>query len=249
MKLHILSLGMAAAIACGVSLPGAAHADIYLGNGNSGFGGVIGTGSLELTSFGTLVNGSLTRGAGDLNDAGVIYLDSTSGGFASTVTFDDASDGLRRAISGFDGGANRSAVNFNAGFGADFAIAFDQGFGGLWQLQGTGAHLFVADLGLTPTGLPSSPTFDFSFDLSDIGLTPGGSFDFVATYLNSGNAFRSDEAIGDGILAGNPGQMAITFTGSRTFVTAIPEPSSATLVLAGGAWVAFRRRRKATLAA
>ena len=62
--------------------------------------------------------------------------------------------------------------------------------------------------------------------LSDIGLTPGDSFDYVATYLNSSNAFRSDEFYqGAAFAAGNPGTGSATLTSSNTFVSVVPEPS------------------------
>src|SRR4051812_39147009 len=84
----------------------------YSGNGNAGFGGPIGTGSLTLTDDGTTLSGTITKGANGFNDALVIYIDSTAGGFADTSTFSDANDGLRKAISGFDGGGNRSLLTF-----------------------------------------------------------------------------------------------------------------------------------------
>lgn len=244
-RLTVLLASLVLGVAACPSLTSAA---IYTGNGNTGFGDVIGNGSLELTSVGTDINATLTIGAGDLNDALVLYLDTTAGGFATTSTFDDNSDGLRQAISGlnFDG-TNRAVVDFAAGFGADFAIALDNGFAGLWGLSETGSHNFVTALGLSPTGDPSAPTFNFTVGLSSLGLTPGDSFDFVGTYLNGGAGFRSDEAFGPGIVAGNPGQGTIAFTGSNTFVTAIPEPSSylALTAIAVAGWAVRRRRQSA----
>ena len=78
------------------------------------------------------------------------------------------------------------------------------------------------------------------FDFTEIGLSPGDSFDFIGTYLNSSNAFRSDEAFGDGIAAGNPGNSDVTFTSSLTY-TPIPEPSSA--LLGSVALLGLLRRR------
>lgn len=228
------------------AVPTASAGMIFTGNGNGGFGGVFsGSNALELTQNDSVINATLARGAGGFNDAMVFYLDTASGGFANTGTFDDTGDGLRRAISGFDG-TNRSTVNFATGFDADFAIAMDQNFAGLWSLSGTGSHTFVADLNLSPAGTTTSLTYDFDFNLASIGLAPGDSFDFVGTYLNAGNAFRSDEAFGDGIAAGNPGNTAITFTSANTVVTAVPEPSSFALVaICGGAAYVMRRRKLA----
>lgn len=220
-----------------------ASATVFLGNANSGFGGVLGTGMLDFTNTSTVLDGKFTRGAGDLNDAAVIYIDSQAGGFTSTASFDDAGDELRQAISGFDG-ASRSTVNFAPGFDADFAIAFDQGFAGLWQLSGTGMHTFVADGVLSPTDDATATMHTFSFDLSDFGVAPGDSFDFVGTYLNPDGAFRSNEAIGTGLETFAQGANVATFTGSETFnVTAVPEPTAGVLLLCIGGVLGVRRRR------
>jgi hypothetical protein len=129
----------------------------YSGNGNSGFGGPIGQGSLNLTDNGTSVFGTLNKGPNNFNDVLVIYINSVSGGFTDTSGFADANDGLRRAISGFDGGANRSVLTMPGGFSADYAIALgpsSDSFGGLWQLAngGGGSLNFVASVSLTPVG-------------------------------------------------------------------------------------------------
>lgn len=221
-------------------------AAVFAGNGATGFGGVIGDGTLELTQVGTstTINGLLTIGAGDFNDAMVLYFDTVAGGFNSTATFDDTADGLRQAVSGFDG-TNRSAITFDTGFDADFAIAIDAGFGGLWGLAGTGSHSFESVV--SGPFSPADATVSFSFDLSDVGLAAGDSFDFVGTYLNSGNAFRSDEAFGAGIDGlGNVGQAPAAFTSSETFstVSAVPEPASVGMMFFGGGLMAYRRRRK-----
>src|SRR5258708_27704366 len=84
-----------------------ASAATYSGNGNSGFGGPIGLGSLTLTDDGTTVFGTVNKGPNGFNAVLVIYIDSQAGGFSDTSGFADGGDGLRKAISGFDGGANR----------------------------------------------------------------------------------------------------------------------------------------------
>src|SRR3954467_13538885 len=98
------------------------QAATYSGNGNTGFGGPLGTGSLTLSDNGTTVSGTLTRGSGNLNDLVVIYIDPPSGGFNTASGFNDQDDSHRRAISGV-GGFGRSTVNFASGFNADYAIA------------------------------------------------------------------------------------------------------------------------------
>src|SRR5438874_12940091 len=89
-----------------------ALAATYSGNGNSGFSGPIGLGSLTLTDNGTTVSGTVNKGPNGFNDVLVIYLDSVGGGFSDTSGFADGGDGLRKAISGFDGGSNRSLMTF-----------------------------------------------------------------------------------------------------------------------------------------
>ena len=74
----------------------------YSGNGNTGFGDVIGNSSLSLNDDGTTISASLS-GVGSFNNSLVIYIDSKSGGHSSTSSFNDTGDALRRAISGFDG--------------------------------------------------------------------------------------------------------------------------------------------------
>src|SRR6476646_9045193 len=107
----------------------------YSGNENSGFGGPIGLGSLTLTDNGTTVSGTVNKGPNGFNDVLVLYINSTPGGFADTSGFADGADGLRKAISGFDGAANRSLMTFAGGFSPDYAIALgpsSDNFGGLW---------------------------------------------------------------------------------------------------------------------
>src|SRR6266700_5242477 len=120
-------------VSMGVSL----RAATYSGNGNSGFGGPIGLGSLTLTDNGTTVSGTVNKGPNGFNDVLVIYIDSQAGGFADTSGFADGGDGLRKAISGFDGGGNRSLMTFMGGMLPDYAIALgpaSDNFGGMWQL-------------------------------------------------------------------------------------------------------------------
>ena len=193
----------------------------YSGNGNSGFGDVFGsTGSLDINDDGTTITYTLNKGAGTFNDAIVIYIDSKTGGFSDTSTFDDTGDELRKAVSGFDG-TNRAQINFPAGFTADYAIAINVNlvnFGGLWELASTGSHTFVQSVNVSPEDNTSSATYTFDTDFTEIGTTPSSNFKFVATLLNQGNAFRSDEAIGDGISSGNPGNPStVTFSDDRSY--------------------------------
>jgi len=220
----------------------------YNGNGNSGFGGPIGLGSLTLSDNGTTVSGTITKGPNGFNDALVLYIDSVPGGFSDTSGFSDNGDGLRTAISGYNG-SNRSLMTFAPGFQPDYAIALgpaDDNFGGLWQLTSGGANSlpFISSVNLTPTGNNNSATYTFSFNLSSIGLTGGQSFELFGAYT-SDSGYRSYEAIA-GNDTGTQGWNPFTQTGFVTYTTQpVPEPSAAALSMLGGllGLLVFKRRK------
>ena len=245
--MRILSLSYIIAVAVSM-LANTANAApvVYLGNTNAGFGGTVGGGSLSINDVGADLNFVFSRGAGTLGNALVIYIDSVAGGFGSTSSFTDTADGLRRAISGNDDGPNQTVATFASGFNADYAIAFDASFAGLWTLQ-SGSHTFIAALGLSPTGNVAAASHSFSVAQSDLGLGDGASMSFVGTYI-SDTGFRSNEAIGSIGAGGNPGFTGgITFTDSRSFTTtAVPEPTSMILLSVAGLGFAGMRLRKRT---
>lgn len=171
----------------------------YPGNTNDGFGGPVGKGSLAISDNGTTITFMLTKGTNDFNDALVIYIDSKTGGFNSTSGFLDHQDGLRTAISGFDG-TNRSTLNFPVGFEPDYAIAFDKGFGGVWTLQGGSTeHTYLTSGNLTPAGSASSATYTVTVNKTTIGLVDNVVFNFLGTYI-APSGYRSNEAIGDAMV-------------------------------------------------
>jgi uncharacterized protein (TIGR03382 family) len=235
----------AVVVVAGSLVSAAALGATYSGNGNSGFGGPIGLGSLTLTDDGTTVSGTVTKGSNGFNDVLVLYIDSVAGGFADTSGFADGNDGLRKAISGFDGGTNRSLMTFS-GMLPDYAIALgpqSDSFGGLWQLANGGGNSlnYVNSMNLSPTGNANSATYTFSFNLADIGITPnsGASFTILGTYT-SNSGYRSDEAIA-GNDAGTQGWNAFQQTASVTYTT-VPAPGVLALLGLGGVVVGRRRR-------
>ncbi len=192
----------------------------YNGNGNSGFGGVIGTGTLVINDDGTTITMEVTRGSGDFNDAMVLYLDTTPGGRASIDgDVNDQADALRRAIS--SAGDFASVLTFPVGFEPDYAVAVDVNFGGLWSIPpsgpvGDGELPFVTSMNSTLMATTDA-SFTMDVDWTELGLTSGDSFDFIGIYLNPGNGFTSNESFGSPISTGNVADADLEFTGFFTY--------------------------------
>ena len=222
-------------------------ATTYVGNGNSSFGGAIGNGSLEVTdnASGNL-NFTFTKGGSDFNNALVLYFDTTSGGVNNTSGLTDTADGLRRAISGFDSALGRSALTFATGFNADFAIALNGGFAGLWNLSNSADFSFATSANLLRSGGTTNinaSTYSFSLNVTDLGLAAnsGQNFNFFATYISE-SAYRSGETFGASYSdSPAPGWNPFTAAGSNSY-TLVPEPSSSLLMGLGLAGLAVLRR-------
>ena len=250
MKKLLLSTLTAAAFAVGTQSYAQLITNNYPGNGNTSFGGAVGSGSLQIVndSLGAL-NFTYTRGSSDFNNKIVFYIDSAVGGATTTSGFTDTADPLRSAISGLDGGNtnNRSTLNFAGGFGADYALALDDGFAGLWSLSNPSNFTFVTAAGLSPTGTQTNSTYSFSFNVTSIGLTAnsGQSLSFFSTYV-SGTGFRSGETFGASYV-GSPvaGWNTFDAAGSNSFTT-VPEPSTyALLALSAAGLAGYAARRRA----
>jgi hypothetical protein len=228
-----------------------ASAATFNGNGATGFGGPVGTGSLEINDSLTDMSFTLNRGTGTHNDVLVVYLDTQPDGFANTSLFTDSADGGRTAVSGATA-TSRTTVNFAGGFGADYALSIENGFIGVFGLAENGSHTFL--FGEGQSGGNSAPSYTLnltSAQMNQIGITAGSgeTFSFVGTLI-SPTAYRSDESIGASTAIGadggpNPGSNnPLTFTESLTFTT-VPEPGTITLgVLGAVAAVIYGRRRR-----
>ncbi len=211
-------------------------ATLYTGSGTSSFGGALGGSQMSWSDDGSTVTVDFTKGSGNFDKVMVLYLDTVAGGRSSIDSnVNDRGDTLRSGISYMEAGTGRS-LTFSSGFEADYAIAINTEFGGLWSIPPSGA---VGNNGLgyvAGVGNPANTTdssFSFTFDLADIGLSPnsGDSFEFLATYIDPfggiGNlGYASNEGYGSGFPAGDIGQANFSFTGSPlTYVSAIPEAS------------------------
>ncbi|MCO5192140.1 MAG: C25 family cysteine peptidase [Anaerolineae bacterium] len=193
---------------------------------NSGFGDVIGATSelhIDSDSSGNLIMG-LKSGGGALYNEVVIYIDSISGGFNATSSFGDNGDRARSALSSMglaNDLGNRPNLTFAPGFEADYGIYLTHDDAALFDLNSGGdwSHGFIRTLSITPVGPATAGQWEIdNFSLFDFGLTPGDSFDYIATYLNvqdscgdGCDASRSDEFHGVAALAGgNPGYSSTT---------------------------------------
>ncbi len=246
----------------GASVDGTIGAAEFIGRTagvNSGFGDVLGSGSLthiDSDALGNLQLG-LQLGAGAFNDIAVIYIDSVPGGVADLVSLADIAGDHRAAISGDGTDSSFSDLTFAPGFAADYALAWNNISAELYRITAGAAHTFLGDLGAVST---TPGHWETSLSLADIGVSAGGALDYFVTYMNPSNAYRSNE--GTGFLAlsppsndanGNPGNDS-SFPGDSTwtmnedefirFVTAIPEPSTfAFMSLALVGLLTLRRRR------
>lgn len=222
--------------------PTLAHAAIYPGNGATGFGGAVGTGSVSITDSAGGMTITLNRGAGLLNDDLVLYFDTQPGGFVNNSTFADNADGGRTAISGANNG-NPSQTLVNLPFGADFAIGIQNGFIGAFGLASGGNGSLNFLFGQPQSGNNSDPNYSINISplqMLQMGLTAnsGQTFQFVGSYIST-SAYRSNETIGASITvpgdgAGNAGfANPQTFTQALSYRLAVPEPASISLLLLG----------------
>lgn len=245
MTFRIASIFAVSAVVANVS------AATFSGNGATGFGGPVGTGSLTIEDTATDLTFTLNRGTGTLNDVAVIYLDTQPGGFSDTSLFTDTADGGRTAVSGATA-TSRTTVNFAPGFGADYALSIENGFIGVFGLTENGSHTFL--FGAGQTGGNSAPSYTLTLDsaqMDQIGITAGSgeTFGFVGTLISS-TGYRSDETFGASTTTGadggpNPGfNNALTFSETLSY-TVVPEPGVISLGIIGAlAGLIYNRQRR-----
>ena len=228
----------------------------YVGNGATGFGGPVGTGSVTISDSLSGMTITLNRGAGVLNDDLVLYLDTQPGGFNDTSAFMDNADGGRTAISGYNAGnPSQTVAYFTSGFGADYAISIENSFIGVFGLVAGGNGSLNFLFGQGQSGINTDPSYSITISaaqMAQIGLTAGSgqTFDLVGS-LDSTSAYRSDETIGTSVTVPGDGAGNAGFSNPQTFITsdiytlAIPEPSALALFgLSGLAAMRLFRSRK-----
>jgi len=212
-----------------------ASAVLYLGNGRSGFGGPVGSGSLEVTDDGVNLNFTFNRGTGDFNDTLVIYFDSDPNGAGSLPTSGEVGESIfagRRAVVNEYG----SGLVFGPGFQSDYAFS-------LRSAGSTSNHLFTTPAGANANtigfittaavsnfGSATASSYTWTLSLADLGLNAGDSFSFVTSYGNPSDGFgadatfRSNEAFGHDPGAANPGFDGVTISSALSYTT-VPEPA------------------------
>jgi len=202
-------------------------------SGDGGVGVKVTAASATITNSNRITGGSGGTGGAQLFDGYAIYGNPGTGGTYGQPGVDG------KGGAGITG-SNLTIVNSGSiaggigGNGQANAIAFN---GGANSLN------FISSVNLNPTGNANSPTYTFSFNVSQIGLAPnsGASFFMLGTYT-SDSGYRSDEAIA-GNDVGAQGWNPFLQTAFVSY-TIVPEPSAASLLLLGvGALFTLRRRK------
>jgi len=246
-----LAVPLAGAL-CAMAVACTAHAAMtFNGNGASGFGGTLGNGSLSLSDSGGNLTATFNPSGGFSGNDVVVYIDSTPGGFSDTSTFSDNGDGGRESVSAENSGnPSRDLITFPTGFGADFALEFENNtYIGLFGLVSGGNNSLNYITGTAPA---SGGPYTVTFPLADIGVAQGQSFNLVADLIST-TAYGSNETIGSSAVIPDTGSApnagfngSVIFSSSDTYTTAaVPEPASLLVVVAGGFYFMGRRSKSA----
>lgn len=244
-----------------VALPLSGHAATFVGNGSTGFGGVLGTGQLDITDNGSSLNFNFTKGSGAFSDFLVLYFDApnTSSGATILGTSGDIGapfDGRRAIVNEFGSGISAMPSSFTASHA--FALKSNGSTSNhMFTIANNSTNAdtlgFVNTYSVSNFGNTSASSYSWSIPFADLGLSQSVSandtFKFFATYLNPNGgggadaSFRSNEALtGENMGGSNIGFSNYSFTQSFSY-TVTPEPSRTMLGLLGVVGLLLRRRR------
>lgn len=259
MKICLRSL--AAGVLAFICLTGTSRATTYPGNGNAGFNGAVGTGSLSLTNnangdfvFAFTLGGFQTSFGG--NDL-VIYVDNNKGNGIGTGTasLTDTADGGRQAVSEYSG-TNRSTTNFAGLLNPQFGLDLSVNNASVYSLVNNGSFGFNAgqtvggasQSGATYTvttgnGNSTSTVLTFTVPATALGLTANttGALKLFALQVSETGYSSNEGTVG---ITGNLGYgNTQTITSVNNFAV-VPEPSVCILAAMGGTALAVMRRRQ-----
>ena len=207
----------------------------YHGNGLGG--GTIGNGTLQMSNTISTVRGVFTKGPGTFGDSLVIFVDTVPGGLTTTANLYNNANRMEIGVSGYK--TSRSVATFAPGFGADYAIVLGiNDYTGVYKLVDDPGGPYIqqvrAPIYVNPKDNGNLPSYYFTFDWTDIGLTAANTnfFKFESTYVTSNGGRSLDSFEG---LTGTAGFGSITFTNYDTYgVEPIPENANTALAIFGG---------------
>jgi hypothetical protein len=212
-KIQRYPLPVALLVAGFLLAAGTTWATNYAGNGNTAWGGDVGSGTLTVTDNGTNLTFTMAPDGGNYgnNNGMALYIDTGTGGFATTAGFTDGADGGRSVVSGTSS-SGQSVMTFTNGFRPSYAISFGATYTSLFQLaNGTNNSLgYITGQGTTP--------YTFTFPAADLGLTPGSTATIrIFGSLIGTSGYRSPEAIA-GSDVGAAGWNPFTQTAFATYI-------------------------------
>ncbi len=264
MKNSLLNFLAAAAFQGLIGSATTAHATTYTGNGNTGFNGAVGNGTLSVTNNAsggfvfafTLGGGQANLGGNDLE----IYIDNGKGGGigTSTASLTDTADGGRQAASGYNG-TNRSTLSFGTLLSPQFALDLSINNANVYTLVNNGSFTFNGGQTIGNTGqggvtyavttVGANTVLTETVPAADLGLTAnsGATLKLFALQVSE-TGFSSNEATV--AVTGNSGYgNTQTISAVNSFASAVPEPGTwATLASGIGILVAVQRFRRRSVA-
>lgn len=261
MKKQLLSLFVAGASGLAFGLL-SADAATYPGNGNTGFNGAVGNGTLSVTNnAGGAFIFSFTLGGFQTNLGGndlVIYVDNSEGGGIGTSTagLTDTADGGRQAVSEYSGN-NRSTTSFSTLMNPQFGLDLSVNNANVYGLVNNSSLTFVggqpigsaSQNGVTYTvttgnGTSTPTIFTATVPAADLGLVANtaASVKLFAIQVSE-TGYSSNEATVP--LTGSLGYGNTQTIGGVDSFSAVPEPATWTLSLLGGfGLIVFARRKR-----